>query len=70
MIDQQSALFFFLSRPIFPLGGKWDDLIDYSELVVIFGFDFKILLLRIVVQQTCAAGGARTRGPRITRKAS
>ena len=27
-------------------------------------------MLRIIVQQTCAVGGARTHGPRITRKAS
>ena len=33
MIDQQSALFFLLGWPIFPLDGKWGDFVDYSEFV-------------------------------------
>ena len=34
MIDQQSALFFLPSLPIFPLGVTWGDFVDYSEFWV------------------------------------
>ena len=40
MIDQQSALSFLLSCPIFPLREKWGDFVDCSEFV-----QFMILFL-------------------------
>ena len=33
IIDQQNTLFFLLSWPIFPLGGKWGNFVYYVEFV-------------------------------------
>ena len=41
MIDQQSALFFLLSWPIFPLNWKWGNFLDNKFVILLNFFLFK-----------------------------